>query len=132
MIGVFHPGSSLVHRAPALLKLGLLAVTVTVIAMQSSAIALAVASGLVAVLFLVAWLPIALVWRQIVPILWLLAFAVPVQVIFGGWEAAATMAVRLVLAVPVAAIRYGTGSGSVPTAHWIQASNVAPISAAQR
>ncbi|PWC03872.1 energy-coupling factor transporter transmembrane component T family protein [Agromyces badenianii] len=104
MIGVFHPGHSLVHRAPALLKLGLLAVLVTAIALQSSLVALSVATGLVALLFLVAWLPFALVWRQIVPILWLLAFAVPVQVIFGGWEAAATMAVRLVLAVALAAL----------------------------
>ncbi|AWB95839.1 cobalt ABC transporter [Agromyces badenianii] len=104
MIGVFHPGHSLVHRAPALPKLGLLAVLVTAIAVQSSLVALSVATGLVAILFLVAWLPFALVWRQIVPILWLLAFAVPVQVLFGGWEAAATMAVRLVLAVALAAL----------------------------
>lgn len=104
MIGVFHPGRSLVHRAPALLKLGLLAVLVTVIALQTSLVALALASALVVALFLVAWLPIRLVWRQIVPVLWLLAFAVPVQVIFGGWEAAATMAVRLVLAVALAAL----------------------------
>ncbi|MFB9309356.1 biotin transport system permease protein [Agromyces hippuratus] len=104
MIGVFHPGRSLVHRTPALAKLGLLAVLVTVIALQTSLVALAVASGLVAALFVVARLPVGLVWRQIVPILWLLAFAVPVQVIFGGWEAAATMAVRLVLAVALAAL----------------------------
>ena len=104
MIGVFHPGHSLVHRAPALAKLGLLAVLVTAIALQTSLVALGVASGLVAALFVVAWLPVRLVWRQIVPVLWLLAFAVPVQVIFGGWEAAATMAVRLVLAVALAAL----------------------------
>ncbi|MBM7830121.1 biotin transport system permease protein [Agromyces cerinus] len=104
MIGVFHPGRSLVHRTPALAKLGLLAVLVTAIALQTSLAALAVASGLVAALFVVAWLPVGLVWRQIIPILWLLAFAVPVQVIFGGWEAAATMAVRLVLAVALAAL----------------------------
>lgn len=104
MIGVFHPGTSLVHRAPALLKLGLLAVIVTVIALQSSLMALGAASVLVVGLFAVARIPVRLAWGQVVPILWVLAFAVPVQVIFGGWEAAAVMAVRLVLAVALAAI----------------------------
>ena len=104
MIGVFHPGTSLVHRTPALAKLGLLAVLVTVIALQSSLVVLAGASVLVIGLFLLARVPFGLVWRQIVPILWVLAFAVPVQVLFGGWETAAVMAVRLVLAVALAAI----------------------------
>ena len=104
MIGVFHPGTSLVHRTPALAKLGLLAVLVTVIALQSSLVVLGGASVLVIGLFLLARVPFGLVWRQIVPILWVLAFAVPMQVLFGGWETAAVMAVRLVLAVALAAI----------------------------
>lgn len=104
MIGVFHPGTSLVHRTPALAKLGLLAVLVTVIALQGSLVVLGGASVLVIGLLLLARVPFALVWRQIVPILWVLAFAVPVQVLFGGWEAAAVMAVRLTLAVTLAAI----------------------------
>jgi biotin transport system permease protein len=103
MIGVFHPGTSLVHRTPAIVKLGLLAVIVTVVALQSSLVWLGAASVLVVLLFLVARVPLALAWRQIVPIVWVLAFAVPVQVIFGGWEAAAVMAVRLVIAVALAA-----------------------------
>ena len=104
MIGVFHPGTSLVHRTPALAKLGLLAVLVTVIALQSSLVVLGGASVLVIGLFLLARVPFGLVWRQVVPILWVLAFAVPMQVLFGGWETAAVMAVRLVLAVALAAI----------------------------
>ena len=104
MIGVFHPGTSLVHRTPALAKLAVLAVLVTVIALQASLVVLGAASVVVIVLFLIARVPFHLAWGQIVPILWLLAFAVPVQVLFGGWEAAAVMAVRLVLAVALAAI----------------------------
>ena len=99
MIGVFHPGTSVVHRAPALAKLGLLAVAVTVVALLPSLGALGIAAGFVAVLFLLARIPARLAWRQITPILWLLAFAVPVQWIFAGWEAASTMGLRLVLAV---------------------------------
>ena len=104
MIGVFHPGTSFVHRAPALLKLGVLAVIVTTVALLGSLVWLGAASVLVVVLFAVARVPFALAWRQVVPILWVLAFAVPVQVIFGGWEAAALMALRLVLAVALAAL----------------------------
>jgi biotin transport system permease protein len=104
MIGVFHPGTSLVHRAPALLKLGLLTLIVTVVAMAPSPLVLGAASVLVIVLVAVARIPLRLAWSQVVPILWVLAVAVPVQVLFGGWEAAAVMAVRLVLAVALAAV----------------------------
>jgi biotin transport system permease protein len=104
MIGVFHPGTSLVHRAPALLKLGLLTLIVTVVAMVPSPLVLGAASVLVIVLVAVARIPLRLAWSQVVPILWVLAVAVPVQVLFGGWEAAAVMAVRLVLAVALAAV----------------------------
>ncbi|MFF2277465.1 energy-coupling factor transporter transmembrane component T family protein [Agromyces sp. NPDC058126] len=104
MIGVYHPGDSLVHRTPALVKLGLLAVLVTVVALQSSLLALGIAAGATALLFLPARLPVAAVWGQIAPILWVLAFAVPVQWLFAGWEAAATMGLRLVIAVALAAL----------------------------
>lgn len=104
MIGAFHPGTSLVHRSPALVKLGLLAVLVTVIALLGSLVWLGAASVVVVGLFVLARVPFALAMRQVAPILWVLAFAVPVQVLFGGWEAAAVMAVRLVLAVALAAI----------------------------
>lgn len=104
MIGIVHPGNSLVHRTPALAKLGLLAASVTVIALIPSLVWLGAGAVVVASLFAVARVPTAIAWRQIVPILWLLAFAVPVQVLFGGWEAAALMALRLVLAVALAAV----------------------------
>ncbi len=98
MIGVFHPGTSIVHRAPALVKLAALATFVTAIALIGSLAWLGAASVLVVVLFAVARVPLALAWRQVVPILWVLAFAAPLQVLFGGWETAAVMAMRLVIA----------------------------------
>jgi biotin transport system permease protein len=104
MIGVYHPGSSLVHRTPALVKLGLLALSVTFVALQGSLVWLGAASVLVVAVFLVTRVPFRLAWRQVVPVLWVLVFAVPVQVIFAGWEPATVMAVRLVLAVALAAV----------------------------
>ncbi|MEI5584615.1 MULTISPECIES: energy-coupling factor transporter transmembrane component T family protein [unclassified Agromyces] len=104
MIGVYHPGTSPVHRTPALAKLGVLAVLVTVVAVLPSLAALGAASVVVVALFGLARVPARIAWRQVAPILWILAFAVPVQWIFAGWEAAATMGVRLVLAVALAAV----------------------------
>ncbi|WP_430645587.1 energy-coupling factor transporter transmembrane component T family protein [Agromyces sp. GXS1127] len=103
MIGVYHPGTSVVHRMPALAKLALLAATVTATALVGSLPALGIVSAATLALFALARIPVRVAWRQVSPILWVLAFAVPVQWIFAGWEAAATMGVRLVLAVALAA-----------------------------
>lgn len=104
MIGVHHPGTSLLHRAPALVKLGVLAVLVTTVSLSTSPWALGGASVLALVLFAIARVPFRLVWGQVSPVLWVLAFAVPVQGLLNGWEPAATMAVRLLLAVALAAL----------------------------
>lgn len=104
MIGVFHPGRSIVHRAPAIAKLALLAVLVTAIALQHSLVVLGAASVVVVVIIAVAGIPLRLVWGQLVPLVWLLAFAVPIQLLIAGWEPAATMAIRLLLAVALAAV----------------------------
>ncbi|MGI9823963.1 energy-coupling factor transporter transmembrane component T family protein [Agromyces sp. Marseille-Q5079] len=104
MIGVFHPGTSLLHRVPALVKLAVLAAFVTATALIGSLVWLGAASGIVLLLFLLSRVPVRTAVRQIVPILWVLAFAVPVQVVFGGWEAASIMAVRLLIAVALAAL----------------------------
>src|SRR4029453_7805201 len=91
-----------------------LAAVVTVLAMLGSLVWLGAASGGVVVLFAGARGPFPPAWRQVVPILWVLAFAVPVQVIFGGWEAAAVMAARLVIAVALAALYTLTTPVSAP------------------
>lgn len=104
MIGVFHPGSSVVHRMPALAKLGLLAVAVTATALVDSLPVLGVIGALTIALFALARIPARVAWRQVAPILWVLALAVPLQWIFAGWEAAATMGGRLLLAVALAAV----------------------------
>ena len=104
MIGIVHPGNSLVHRAPALAKLALLAASVTIIALIPSLGWLGAAGGAVVALFALARVPFAVGWRQVVPVVWLLAIAVPLQVVFGGWEAAGVMALRVLLAVALAAL----------------------------
>ncbi|RXZ69067.1 energy-coupling factor transporter transmembrane component T family protein [Agromyces albus] len=104
MIGLYVPGSTLVHRAPALAKLGLLAVTIAVITVLQEPWQLAAAVGGVCVLFLAARIPPRMVWRHVVPILWLLAIAVPVQALFAGWTAALMMGGRVAASVALAAL----------------------------
>ena len=104
MIGLYHPGSSIVHRTPTLLKLLLLSVGVTVVGLLGQPWHLLVALGAVVVVYVVAGIPPRPAWQQIGPILWILAIAVPLQALFAGWTTAGMMAGRLVVAVALAAL----------------------------
>ncbi|MFC6355140.1 energy-coupling factor transporter transmembrane component T family protein [Luethyella okanaganae] len=104
MIGLYQPGSSVVHRAPAVVKLLLLSVAIGAAALLQEPWQLAVAVAVVLGLFLVARVPIGPVWRQISPVLWVLLVAVPVQLLLGGWLVATMMAGRLMMAVALAAL----------------------------
>ncbi|GAA1765306.1 energy-coupling factor transporter transmembrane component T family protein [Agromyces humatus] len=104
MIGLYVPGRSLVHRAPAVVKLGMLAAAVVTITLLREPWQLAVAAAAIAALFAVARVPPRAAARQIVPVLWLLAVAVPVQAFFGGWTAAVMMGGRVAASVALAAL----------------------------
>jgi len=109
MIGLYRPGTSLVHRAPALLKLGLLAVGMLLIGVVGDPLVFVWAAAAVVALYAVAGMPPTAAWPQVGPILWILLFAVPVQVLVAGgsaagWLTAGLMAGRLVVAVALAAL----------------------------
>ncbi|TDW31124.1 energy-coupling factor transporter transmembrane component T family protein [Cryobacterium psychrophilum] len=104
MIGLYSPGTSLVHRAPTLLKLLLLSIFVVVLGATSDLRMLGVAAVLVVILVLGARVPLRAAVAQIAPILWLLVIAVPVQGLLAGWVVATLMAGRLLLAVTLAAL----------------------------
>jgi biotin transport system permease protein len=109
MIGLYRPGTSPVHRAPALLKLGLLAVGMLLIGLVADPLVFLWAAGAVLGLYALAWMPPTAAWPQVAPVLWILVFAVPVQVLVAGgsaagWLTAALMAGRLIVAVALAAL----------------------------
>lgn len=104
MIGLYFPGRSLVHRTPALAKLLLLAVGMVLVGLSTEGWQLAGAAGSVVALYLLAGVPARAAWQQIAPVLWILAFAVPIQALFAGWTVAGFMAARLVIAVALAAL----------------------------
>ncbi len=104
MIGLYHPGRSLVHRTPTLVKLLLLSVIVSTMSLLTQPWQLAVALLGVSALYLLAGVPPRAAWQQIGPILWILVIAVPFQVFFSGWLTAGVMTGRLLLAVSLAAL----------------------------
>jgi len=109
MIGLYRPGTSLVHRAPALLKLAVLAVLMVLVGVVADPVLLAGEFALVLALYALAGIPPLAAWPQIGPILWILVFAVPVQVLVAGgsvagWTTAGLMAGRLLVAVALAAL----------------------------
>ncbi|WP_419819209.1 energy-coupling factor transporter transmembrane component T family protein [Glaciibacter flavus] len=104
MIAFYSPGRSSLHRAPAVLKLLLLAASVTVVALLGEPWQLALAAGITVFLFVVATVPARLALRGIAPVLWLLLVALPLNAWFSGWESAAVMAGRVITAVALAAL----------------------------
>ena len=104
MIGLYSPGRSVIHRAPTLLKLLLLSVGVVSIGMLQEPWQLGIAFLVALALFVVAGVPPRAALRQIVPILWMLLIAVPIQGLLAGWLIAGLMAGRLLIAVALAAL----------------------------
>ena len=104
MIGLYHPGHSLIHRTPMLLKLALLSLAVLLVGLVGVLWQLGACLLGVAALFLAARVPPGAAWKQIGPILWILVIAVPLQALFAGWTTAGLMAGRLLIAVALAAL----------------------------
>ena len=104
MTGLFRPGTSLLHRAPAGAKLALLAVLTTVLVVSRSPLAVAVAAAVCLLGYAVAgWSPrVAL--QQVWPLRWLLLVLVPFQLWTAGWRAAVVVVGTLVVAVAAACL----------------------------
>lgn len=104
MIGLYSPGTSLLHRAPTLLKLLVLSLGVGTVTLLGDPRQLVVALVAVVALFIVAGVPLKASVRQVAPVLWLLVLAVPIQALLAGWLIAGLMAGRLLVAVALAAL----------------------------
>jgi biotin transport system permease protein len=104
VIGVYVPGSSPLHRLGAGVKLMLLAASVIVVAMLPEWWMAAIALGVAVALFAVAGIPWRVAVRQLVPVLWILAIAAPLNAVFSGWESALAMSLRVSAFVALAAV----------------------------
>ena len=104
MIGLYSPGTSLIHRAPTLLKLFLLSLCVVLIGSSPNPWIVGGSAAGVLLLFVMARVPVRAAAAQIAPILLILLVAVPIQGLLSGWTVAALMAGRLLVAVALAAL----------------------------
>jgi biotin transport system permease protein len=104
VIGLYRPGDSPVHRAPAGLKLAALCLLATLLVALRSPIAVGVAAVAVAVGAAAARLPARVLAAQLWPLRWLLLVLVPFQWWSAGWRGVLVVVGTLVVAVAAAAV----------------------------
>ena len=104
MIGAYRAGRSPLHRAPAGAKLVGLAASVVVVALLPDWWMLLIAAGVAGIGFAIAAVPPRVALAQLVPVLWILAIAAPLNALFSGWESALVMALRVSVCVALAAL----------------------------
>lgn len=101
-IGLYVPGSSVLHRLAAGWKLAGLLLAISGIFALQALWQLALAAPVVVGLFLLSRVPGRLVWQQLRPLHWLLLLTVMFQLAVAGWRPAVMLSGGLVLAVSVA------------------------------
>lgn len=104
MITVYRPGTSLLHRTPAGVKLlALLAFTTSLVVFRSP-LAVAVGAIVLVTAYGVSGFGLSTLGRQIWPMRWILLILIPFQWWLGGWRSVVTVVGVLVLAVGAAAL----------------------------
>ncbi len=103
-LGLFHPGSSLLHRAPAEVKLALLAVAAAVTAWLHRPWQVGAALAVVLLLYAAARIPARVLLTQLRPLVWLVVVLGAFQAVVAGWREAVVVTGLLVTLVLLAAL----------------------------
>lgn len=104
MIGLYQPGSSLLHRLPAGAKIIGMLLTIIGVVLLSRPWQLGAAGLLIAGGFALARIPVRVVCAQLWPMRWFLLVIAVFQTIFTGWERALMTCGTLLLTVAIAAL----------------------------
>jgi biotin transport system permease protein len=104
LIGAYLPGDSPVHRAPAGLKLAVLAVGLLLLAVRPGPVPVLVGAGAVLALAALARVGLRPLAAQVRPLLWLLVPLTALQVWLSGPAVALTVAGGLLVAVAAAGL----------------------------
>lgn len=104
MIGLYQPGTSMLHRMPAGGKLLVMLLAIVGIVLLNAPWQLGVAALGVVAGFALARIPARVAWSQLWPMRWFLLFIAIFQVIFTGWERALMTCGTLLLTVAIAAL----------------------------
>ncbi|WP_052423221.1 energy-coupling factor transporter transmembrane component T family protein [Nonomuraea candida] len=104
LTGAYVPGSSVLHRLPAGVKLAGLALACTALVLLRTPLALAAAAVVAAALYALARVGVAAAWAQIRPVRWFAVALFVMQLIFAGLDGAISTTLRVVLAVALAGL----------------------------
>jgi biotin transport system permease protein len=104
VIGLYRPGTSLLHRAPAGLLLGLLLVGTTALVLVRRPLAIAVAALVVVAGYALAAVPAPVALAQLWPMRWFVVLLVPLQWWSGGWRQVVVVVGTMLVTVAAAAL----------------------------
>ena len=105
MIGLYRPGTSLLHRmSPGSKLLSLIFAILATVIFARTPLEVALVALLVAVLFAVARIPAKVALAQLRPVLWMLLIIGVFQVIITTWQRAVVVCGVLVISVALAAL----------------------------
>jgi len=105
VIGVYVPGRSVLHRLQAGLKFLLLAASIIVMTfVVRTPVAAGIAIGVSTAMFVVAWVPLKVVWMQVRGVVWMLAALFVFQLIITDWRRAVVVCSILLASASLAAV----------------------------
>ena len=102
--GAYVPGTSLLHRMPAGVKLGLLAVACAALVLVRTPLTVGVAAGVVAGLYALSGVGARVAWAQIRPVRWFVLVLLAVQLLITDVPTAVSLTARIVLAIALAGL----------------------------
>lgn len=103
-LGLFHPGSSLLHRLPAGVKLGALVAAAVATGWVNTPARIGIAVLIVLSAYVVGRIPPRVAWKQLRPLLPLVVFLGAFQTVVAGWRTATVVVGLLVLLAMFAAL----------------------------
>lgn len=101
--GLYHPGTTMLHRLPAGVKLAGLAAGITVVLLLDRRW-LPAAGGGIGILYAAARIPPRLALAQVRPLLWFAVFLLVLQALLTDWQRAVSVVLTLVLGVALAGL----------------------------
>ena len=104
MFDLYHPGFSVLHRAPAGIKVLAMAVLGTAIFMVNHVEILIAALMCALALYPLSQLPLSAAWRQIRPALWIFAAIFVAQAVLATWQLGAFVVLRFVVLILLAGL----------------------------
>lgn len=104
MIGLYRPGTSLLHRTPAGPLLVMLLVGTTALVLARSPQAVIVAAVIAGAGYVVAGVPASVAIAQLWPLRWFAVVLVPLQWFTGGWRQVVVVVGTMVVTVAAAAL----------------------------